>query len=108
MKLHELHVAQLRAGTQSDPGGRRGHLLRPATRATQVKWLSDPADEPLRAHAQIRYHHPAAPATITPDGDAVTVHFDTPQAAITPGQAVVVYDNETVLGGAWIDSAVDT
>ena len=103
-----IYVTELDARTQTVTVGTKEQLLRPALRATHVKWLIDPPDAPFRAHAQIRYHHTAAPATITPDGDAVTVHFDTPQSAITPGQAVVVYDNETVLGGAWIDSAVDT
>ena len=37
--------------------------------------------------------------------DELTVRFDEPQSAITPGQAVVLYDGDTVLGGGWIDSA---
>jgi tRNA-specific 2-thiouridylase len=31
------------------------------------------------------------------------VHFDTPQISVTPGQAAVLYDGETVLGGGWIE-----
>ncbi len=52
-----------------------------------------------------RAHHQAAPATVTPEGDAITVRFDEPQPAITPGQAVVLYDDDIVLGGGWIDCA---
>lgn len=37
--------------------------------------------------------------------DELTVTFDEPQSAITPGQAVVRYDHEVVLCGGWIDSA---
>jgi tRNA-specific 2-thiouridylase len=53
---------------------------------------------------RIRYRHAEAPATVTPlSDDRVSVTFDTPQAAITPGQATVFYDGEIVLGGGWID-----
>lgn len=58
---------------------------------------------PLRVHAKIRYRHQEQPATITP-GENGTVHvvFDQPQRAVTPGQAVVFYDGDTVLGGGTI------
>ena len=59
---------------------------------------------PIRAHARIRYRHKEAPATIAPMGDdRASVVFDEPQSAITPGQAVVFYDGDVVLGGGWID-----
>jgi tRNA-specific 2-thiouridylase len=54
--------------------------------------------------AQIRHRHQAAPARVRPLGEArVEVVFDAPQIAIAPGQAVVFYDGEVVLGGGWID-----
>ena len=37
------------------------------------------------------------------DGDRVAVIFDEPQAAIAPGQALVMYSDDEVLGGGWID-----
>lgn len=57
----------------------------------------------LRAHAKIRHRHEPAPATLEPlpDGE-VLVTFDDPQRAITPGQAVVFYDGDLVVGGGWI------
>jgi tRNA-specific 2-thiouridylase len=56
--------------------------------------------------AQIRYKHVAAPATLTPIGDdGARLQFDAAQPAITPGQAAVFYDGETVIGGGWIDRA---
>jgi tRNA-specific 2-thiouridylase len=58
----------------------------------------------VRALARIRYRHHEAPATITwLDADKARVVFDEPQTAITPGQAVVFYDGDEVLGGGWID-----
>ncbi len=64
--------------------------------------------EPLRCLARIRYRMQEAPATLEPAPehglDAVRVRFDDPQRAITPGQAVVFYDGDVVLGGATIAS----
>ena len=60
-------------------------------------------DLPIRATAKIRYQHAPAPATITQTGqDSLHVEFDTPQRAIAPGQSVVIYDGDTVIGGGII------
>jgi len=48
--------------------------------------------------------HREAAVTISPqDGDRVSVEFDEPQYAVAPGQAVVMYDGQVVVGGGWID-----
>lgn len=61
---------------------------------------------PLSVRAKIRYAHTPAPATVYPLGEGeVRVRFDSPQRAITPGQAVVFYDGERVVGGATIRAA---
>jgi tRNA-specific 2-thiouridylase len=69
-----------------------------------VNWISiaEPAP-PIRAHVKIRHKHEAAPATVEalPENRARIV-FDSPQRAVTPGQAAVFYDGEVVLGGGWI------
>jgi tRNA-specific 2-thiouridylase len=72
--------------------------------AAGVNWIAGAAPaEPLRLTARIRHRHDDAPALVTPDGGTnAHVIFDTPQFAITPGQAVVFYDGEAVVGGGWI------
>jgi tRNA-uridine 2-sulfurtransferase len=74
--------------------------------ATSVNWISGaPPVGSVRLTARIRHRHEDAPGMLTPDGDTrATFTFDTPQLAITPGQAVVFYDGMDVVGGGWIGS----
>lgn len=63
----------------------------------------DSIDGALRCTAKIRYSHGAAACTVTQtDADEIVVVFDEPQRAITAGQAVVLYDGDTVIGGGTI------
>lgn len=73
--------------------------------AERFNYLVDPPAQPFRAAAQIRYQHAAAAATMHPlEGGGARVMFDEPQKAVTPGQAVVLYEGDRVLGGGWIAS----
>jgi tRNA-specific 2-thiouridylase len=76
--------------------GRSFHVLR-------ATWLHGDGRDEVRAEVKIRNRHRQAPATIRPlAGSSCRVEFDTPQRAVTPGQAAVFYDGDTVLGGGWI------
>ena len=72
--------------------------------AEDFNWISGEAPErSFRCKAKIRYRQPEQWATVTPIGkNAAQIVFDEPQRAITPGQAAVLYDGETVLGGGVI------
>ena len=60
-------------------------------------------DTPVRLQAKIRYRHTPATATVTKiDADTLSVKFDLPQRAIAPGQSVVFYDGDVVVGGGII------
>lgn len=76
--------------------------------ASDLNWVAlDPADlkDTVRIHAQIRYNAEGEPATLERiDDTRVRVVFDAPQRAITPGQAVVFYNQDVVLGGGWIEA----
>ena len=85
--------------------GRNADLFSTELDASGCNWISgDVPQQPLRVTARIRYRQPEQPCTVTVTGaDTVHVSFETPQRAITRGQAVVFYDGETVLGGGTID-----
>ena len=69
-----------------------------------VNWVSiAPPSNAFRTTVKIRHKHEPAPAMVEPlDETRSRVSFDTPQRAITPGQAAVFYDGDRVLAGAWI------
>jgi len=73
--------------------------------ASRLNWISlSKLTQPITARAKIRYLHNEAEAEITPIGaDKVHVKFKESQMAITPGQAVVFYDGDTVIGGGAIE-----
>lgn len=100
-----LYVVDIDAQSSVVTVGPRDQLERTSLTAARVNWMSgDTPDGAVRAEVRIRYRHREAAATVTPLGDArVGVVFDEPQAAITPGQAVVFYDGDVVLGGGWIE-----
>jgi tRNA-uridine 2-sulfurtransferase len=69
-----------------------------------VNWISiaEPA-APMRAEAKIRHKHNPAPATVEAlPGNSARITFDSPQRAITPGQAAAIYSGGVVLAGGWI------
>ena len=100
-----LYVVGLDASANTVTVGPRPAIERRALTASEVNWMTgQPPTRPTRVAAQIRHRHTAAPATVRAQGTAVIqLEFDEPQPAISPGQAVVFYDGDVVLGGGWID-----
>lgn len=87
--------------------GHRAELFSSGLLASQMNWLIDPPAADFEAVAVIRYRHPGVRARITlRDSDEVLVEFEIPQSAVAPGQAVVFYDHDRVLGGGWIEERV--
>jgi len=74
-----------------------------------INWISvQEMASPITAQVKIRYNHPGSEATLFLKGEnGVEVKFKSPQKAITPGQAAVFYDGETVLGGGWIKEVIN-
>jgi len=88
--------------TPDDPA-----LLQTTCVVDQMHWLVPPTEVPQQCSVQVRYRQQAQSAQVTVSGDhkTVTITFDQPQRAITPGQSAVLYDGDVVLGGGVIESA---
>jgi tRNA-uridine 2-sulfurtransferase len=99
-----LYVLELRPEDNTVVVGERSLLDERRCRVIRPNWISIPnLLEPARVLAKIRSRHNEAPATIAPaDDGSVEVMFDSPQPAISPGQACVFYQSEKVVGGGWI------
>ena len=84
--------------------GTKEDVLKKSLIADRLNWISVKGiDKPIRVMAMIRYNHKKAKAVVTKiDEDSVRVDFDKPQEAPTPGQAVVFYNKDVVVGGGWI------
>jgi tRNA-uridine 2-sulfurtransferase len=97
------YVVSLEAETRRVVIGTHEELGRLTLEADRTNWLIDDVPDRLRCKAQIRYRHKAAEAEVEQLGDErFRVTFDEPQFGVAPGQAVVLYDDDRVIGGGWI------
>jgi tRNA-specific 2-thiouridylase len=97
-----IYVTRIDAASNTVTVGDADELLCAVLEAERTRFLVDTPDR-FRANAKIRYLHRDAPATVErTSANTVRVTFDQPQRAVTPGQAVVFYDRDVVLGGGWI------
>ena len=100
-----LYVLKIDAASREVTVGPRSSLERERLTASHVNWIA--VDAPagwLSVSAQIRHRHLAAPGRVRAlEHGRAEFEFDTPQPAVTPGQAVVFYDEDIVVGGGWID-----
>lgn len=99
-----LYVIDLLAEENLVVVGPQQQTLNPGLLCERTNWIAiEEPQEPMEVQAQIRYRHTPAPATLVPLGKgSFEVRFHTPQRAVTPGQAVVFYEDDRVLGGGWI------
>ncbi|MCX8038372.1 MAG: tRNA 2-thiouridine(34) synthase MnmA, partial [Candidatus Sumerlaeia bacterium] len=105
-----LYVVALDAAANRVIVGEKSEVFARGLIAREMNWMAfERLEKTIAGRVQIRYRHEAVPARIEPLGaDAVRVMFETPQPAVTPGQAAVVYDesDEYVIGGGWIEESL--
>lgn len=99
-----LYVLEIRGEKRQVVVGTGDDLFSRTLRANRLNWIAvEELQTPMRVQAKIRHRHEPAAATVEKSGtDDVLLTFDEPQRAITPGQAVVFYDQDLVIGGGWI------
>ncbi|HEY5640805.1 MAG TPA: tRNA 2-thiouridine(34) synthase MnmA [Dehalococcoidia bacterium] len=98
-----LFVVDIDAAENRVVVGPHSDLMARALLADELTWVSgEPPAPGAKVQARIRYRGVPAAATVDVEDSTATVQFDEPQRAVTPGQAVVLYDGERVLGGGTI------
>ena len=106
---HRCYVTGIDPDSNTVIIGTNDDLMKTTLYARKVNLIAmDRIETPLRCSAKIRYRHKEQPCTVTqPEEDLLKVVFDEPQRAITPGQSVVLYDGDVVLGGGVIVGDMD-
>ena len=105
---HPLYVLELRPESRTVVVGKNERLYRKSLEASRVHWIvSPPSTGSLTVKARIRYRHKEASAEVFLLGKGrVRVDFAHSQRAVTPGQAVVFYDGDRVIGGGIIEKSL--
>jgi len=101
---HPLYVLDINPNTNEIIVGPEKSLYKKTLTADEINWVSGKLlKSPLTVKAQIRYNHTPQKALVRPKGsDLIQVEFEEPQRAVTPGQSVVFYDGDILLGGGTI------
>jgi len=100
-----LYVTKIEPDKNQLIVGSKQELYNSRLAAGELNWVSGKApSEPMTVAVKIRYRSPEVAATLYPVPDSAEVSFHQPQPAITPGQAVVFYQDNEVLGGGTIES----
>ena len=101
-----MFVTQIRAATREVVIGPRDELLGSGVVAREVNWLGAAPSVGDHVSVQVRHHAPAARAEIVRlDGEEIELALDEAVAAIAPGQSLVMYDGDRVVGGGVIERA---
>ena len=105
---YPMYVYKIDRASNSVHVGNLARLYSAGLIADQVNWVSmEIPKETIEVSARIRYNSPEVKAYLTAmDGQAIRLEFVEPQKSVTPGQSVVLYDGDIVLGGAIIDEAL--
>ena len=103
-----LYVVAIDRGRNAIVVGSKEDVYRDELIAVDINWIAEQSPKlPLELKAKIRYRHREADAVITPISKREAhVKFSKPQMAITPGQAIVFYHKDTVVGGGTIEQTL--
>ncbi|QXT64092.1 tRNA 2-thiouridine(34) synthase MnmA [Tessaracoccus palaemonis] len=99
------YVLSIEPASRTVVVGSRGELAVDTLTGIRVTWTGDPVLGPWRGQAQYRAHGVPQDATIEATGDGLVVALDAPASGVAPGQSVVLYDGDRVVGSAVIAEA---
>jgi len=105
---YPVYVYKMDRATNTVHIGNLRKLYSGGLKASGMNWVSiEIPQETIEVNARIRYNSPEVKAYLTPvDENTISVQFAQPQKSVTPGQSVVFYDGDVVLGGAIIDESI--
>ena len=102
-----LYVNEIRTEKNEVAVGERDEVLRNSLLAVKINMLDGkPIKKKFKAKVKLRYKNIESQASITPVKEGLKIDFEKPQWAITPGQSVVFYKNDEVLGGGIIEKTI--
>jgi tRNA-specific 2-thiouridylase len=102
------YVVQIEPSSRTVTIGRKEDLEKPGLLAGRFNWQGPEPEGAIPCLAQIRTRHQAVPARVEAlAGGRARVVFETRQPSVTPGQVVTLYQNDLVLGGGWIEEAIE-
>jgi len=103
-----LHVLDIDKANNRLVVGEQQHLLKPGLKACELSWIIQPQAEEFETTCKIRYRHQPVPCRVIIEADnRCRVRFHEPQRSVTPGQALVFYGGDEVLGGGRIVAPLD-
>jgi len=103
-----LYVLKLLSGANRILVGNEEQLLTGTLTASRLTWIADRAPGlSFTATAKIRHRSPEVPVSVRIEGETASVSFEGLQRAVTPGQSIVFYQGEVVLGGGIINDSED-
>ena len=97
------YVTQIEPSLNQIKIGKKESLLKNSCNMSRVNWLVTSMEFPCEVESQIRYHSPVVSAEIIKTNSGYEITFQKPQSAVTPGQSIVFYRDEVVLGGGIIE-----
>ncbi|MFW6279100.1 MAG: tRNA 2-thiouridine(34) synthase MnmA [Bacillota bacterium] len=106
---HPVYVVEIDAEQNALIVGKNKEVFSSGLIADNLNWIAfEECEDEFEVECKIRYNSPAVPATVFSFGqDQIKVEFDQKQRAVTPGQSVVFYDNDLVLGGGLIKECIN-
>ena len=102
------YVTQIKPSVNQIVIGKKASLYENYCSMSKVNWLVNHMVFPCEIEAQIRYNSPIVPVAINEKNGDYEIYFQEPLTAITPGQSIVFYEHDVVLGGGIIERNIPT
>jgi tRNA-specific 2-thiouridylase len=97
------YVIRLDPGRNQLVVGSKKDVYATECQAVDINWINGKPQGEIRVKTRVRYRQTEVPSVVIPTGgQKALVRFDTPQEAVTPGQAAVFFQGDRILGGGWI------